>query len=70
MAMVDHIRSFKGIELAVIEPDSRNVSFMFKLRRGIAKTLVGDSHAMTIVGPASVVKEIKKDPRKIEVMLG
>lgn len=69
MAMVDHIRGFKGIELAVIEPDSKNTPFMFRLRRGIAKTLVGDSHAMTVIGPASVVKEIKKDPRKIEVVL-
>ena len=69
MVMVDHVKNFKGIELAVIEPDSRNVPFMFRLRRGIAKTLVGDSHAMTVIGPASVVKEIKKDPRKIEVML-
>jgi len=69
MAMVDHIRSFKGIELAVIEPDPKSLSFMFKIRKGIAKTLVGDQHAMTVVGPASVVKEIKKDPRKIEVML-
>lgn len=69
MAMVDHIRGFKGIELAVIESDSKNAPFMFRLRRGIAKTLVGDSHAMTVIGPASVVKEIKKDPRKIEVVL-
>ena len=69
MAMVDHIRSFKGIELAVIEPDTKSMSFMFKVKRGIAKSLVGDQHAMTVIGPASVVKEIKKDPRKIEVML-
>ncbi|MCH7568573.1 MAG: DUF2073 domain-containing protein [Nanoarchaeota archaeon] len=70
MAMVDHIRSFKGIELAVIEPDSTNTSFFFKIRRNLAKTLIGDSNAMTVIGPASIVKEIKKDPRKIEVLVG
>ena len=70
MAMVDHIKSFKGIELAVIEPDPASVSFMFKIRRGLAKSLIGDQHAMTVVGPASAVKEIKRDPRKLEVMLG
>ena len=69
MAMVDHVKSFKGIELAVIEPDSKNTSFMFKVRKGIAKTLVGDNSAMTVIGPASVVKEIKRDPRKLEVFL-
>lgn len=70
MAMVDHIKNFRGIELAVIEPDASNKSFIFKLRKGIAKSLIGDSSALTVIGPASIVKEIKKDPKKIEVLLG
>ena len=70
MAMVDHIKSFRGIELAVIEPDANNNSMFFKLKKGIAKTLVGDNNALTVVGPASIVKEIKRDPKKIEVFLG
>jgi len=70
MAMVDHIKSFKGIELAVIEPDSYRNSFIFKLKKGIAKSLVGDNNALTIIGPASIVKEIKKDPKKLEILLG
>jgi len=70
MAMVDHIKSFKGIELAVIEPDMGNESFFMKLRKGIAKTLVGHHNALTIIGPASIVKEIRKDPKKLEVLLG
>lgn len=70
MAMVDHLKSFKGIELAVIEPDSRNQSIFYKVRKGIAATLIGHSNAITIIGPASIVKEIKKDPRKLEVLLG
>ena len=70
MAMVDHVKSFKGIELAVIEPDLREMSFGFRIRRNIAKTLVGDNNAMTVVGPASIVKQIKKDPKKLEVYLG
>ena len=70
MAMVDHIKSFKGIELAVIEPDQGNESILMKIRKGIAKTLVGHHNALTIIGPASIVKEIKKDPKKLEVLLG
>ena len=70
MVMVDHVKDFKGIELAVIEPDSKNTSFGFRLRRGIAKSLIGSTDAMTVLGPASIVKQIKKDPRKLEVFLG
>ena len=70
MAMVDHIKNFKGIELAVIDPDMDNESLFFKFRKGLAKTLVGDNNAITVIGPASVVKEIKRDPKKIEVLLG
>ena len=70
MAMVDHVKSFRGIELAVIEPDMGNENMFMKIKKGIAKTLVGHHNALTIVGPASIVKEIKKDPKKLEVLLG
>lgn len=70
LAMVDHVKTFKGIELAVIEPDSSEASIFYKIRKSIAKTLVGHHNALTIIGPASIVKEIKKDPRKLEVLLG
>lgn len=70
MAMVDHIKSFKGIELAVIDSSENTSSFVDKFRHGLAKRLTGESNALTIIGPASIVKEIKKDPRKLEVMLG
>lgn len=70
MAMVDHIKNFKGIELAVIEPDLRDKGMIVKMKHQIAKSLVGDSSALTIIGPCSIVKEIKKDPKKIELLLG
>ncbi len=70
MAMVDHIKSFKGIELAVVDPDGHDASFMLRFKRGLAKSLLGDTNSLTVIGPASVVKEIKKDPSKIEVFLG
>lgn len=70
MAMVDHVKSFKGIELAVIEPEAEDASMMVRFRRGIARTLIGHTNALTIIGPASIVKEIKKDPKKLEVLLG
>jgi hypothetical protein len=68
MALVDHVKNFKGIELAVISPDLKDAGFMMKIKNEIAKTLIGDNNALTIVGPASIIKEIKRDPRKIELM--
>src|SRR3989344_7507488 len=67
MAMVDHVKSFKGIELAVIEQNVEKENILVRMRHGIAKSLVGDSGALTLVGPASIIKEIKKDPKKIEL---
>ena len=70
MALVDHIKNFKGIELAVIEPNMKEKGVVEKARYQIAKRLVGDNSAITIIGPASVIKDIKKDPKKIELLLG
>ncbi len=69
MAMVDHIKSFRGIELAVIEPNLKNESFLVKFRYNLAKKLVGDNSALTVIGPATIVKEIKRDPKRLEVLL-
>ena len=70
MALVDHVKNFKGIELAVIEPDMKRESVFFKFKHGIAKRLVGDNTAITVIGPASVIKDIKRDPKKLELFLG
>lgn len=70
MALVDHVKSFKGIELAVIEPNMKDENVFVKLKYRLAKQLVGDNSAITVIGPASVIKEIKRDPKKIELFLG
>jgi len=69
MALVDHVKNFKGIELAVIEPDMRDKGFFDKMKYSIAKSLVGDNSALTVIGPASVIKSIKRDPKKLELFL-
>ncbi|MFC1753916.1 DUF2073 domain-containing protein [Thermoproteota archaeon] len=58
---------FKGIELAVIYPESKNLDFMKKIKSQFVNLLLGNRQGLTIVGPASVVKEIKKDPNKIQL---
>lgn len=70
MALVDHVKNFKGIELAVIEPDLKKESIYIKFKHNIARKLIGDSSAITVIGPASIIKEIKRDPKKIELFLG
>jgi hypothetical protein len=69
MAMVDHVKTFKGIELAVIEPNLKNEGMFVKMKHGIAKRLVGDNSSLTVIGPATVIKEIRRDPKKLELML-
>jgi hypothetical protein len=61
-------KDFKGVELAVIDPyNERSGNAFGALRSNIVNVLLGDRQGLTIVGPASIVKEIKKDPKKIEL---
>lgn len=59
-------KDFKGIELAVIESEKNKSGFGI-LREGLANMLLGNKQGLTIIGPTSIVKEIKKDPKKIEL---
>jgi len=69
MAMIGHVKDFKGIELAIISSDER-LGVIDKFKNKLVMRLSGgDLGAITIIGPASVVKEIKRDPKKIELML-
>ncbi len=69
MIMIDHVKGFKGIELAVISGNNRE-SIIGKMTKGIANALAGgDFSAMTIIGPATIVKEMKRNPKKIELLL-
>ncbi|VVB83943.1 Uncharacterised protein [uncultured archaeon] len=69
MAMIGHIKEFRGIELAVIS-EGGGESILGKMTRGIANALAGgDFSAITIIGPATIVKEMKRNPKKIELLL-
>ena len=69
MAMIGHLKNFKGIELAVIS-GNENEKFFGKMRVGILNAISGaDLGAITIIGPATIVKEIKRNPKKIELFL-
>jgi len=69
MAMIGHVKNFKGIELAVIS-DNNKVGPFARMKDRMANALAGgDLGAVTIIGPATVVKEIKRNPKKIELFL-
>ncbi len=68
MAMVGYVKNFKGIELATLNPNSSNLGIFGKFRHGLAKAL-GAQEAITIIGPASIVREMKRDPKKIEILM-
>jgi len=61
-------KDFKGIELAVLYPNSQKPKkLMDKVKNSIANIILGNSQGLTIVGPANIIKEIKKDPNKIQL---
>lgn len=69
MAMIGHVKDFKGIELAVIG-GNEETSILDRMRSNLIKALSrGDLGAITIIGPATIVKEIKRNPKKIELLL-
>lgn len=67
MTMEEIDDTFKGIELAVIHPERKQVRFISKVRYKTISMLLGNRMGFTIIGPATVVKEIKRDPEKIQL---
>ncbi len=61
-------KEFKGIELAVINPSVASLTGLQKLKNNFVSVLLGERQGLTIIGPASVVSKIKKDPHKIELL--
>lgn len=62
-------KEFRGIELAVINPAHSRATGIEKIKNDLMNRVLGQMAGLTIIGPASVVKSIKKDPSKIQLML-
>ncbi len=58
---------FKGIELCTVTPKEGH--FFDLIKKKIASMLIGERDSMTIIGPATIIKEIKRDPRKVQLLL-
>ena len=63
-------KEFKGIELSVIYPENTPIANnpLLKFRDNFVNSILGERTGVTIVGPASIVKEIKKDPKKLNML--
>ncbi len=59
---------FRGIELSVIYPDNSKLNPMQKIKGTFTGFLLGNRQGLTIIGPASIVKKIEKNPDKIELL--
>lgn len=69
MNLIRGFESFKGVELAIVSNYS-DKGLIDKIKRNIVNLLYGgDLDVITIIGPATIVKEIKKNPKKIELFL-
>ena len=68
MTLIGNLKGFQGVEISTLSGED-NQGLFEKVRHNIARILVGEQDAITLIGPASVIKEIKKDPKKIEFML-
>lgn len=69
MMLIGNVPGFAGVEIASLSGTDENRTVFEGIRRNIARILVGEQDAITIIGPASVVGEMKKDPKKVELML-
>ncbi|MEM4330436.1 MAG: DUF2073 domain-containing protein [Candidatus Pacearchaeota archaeon] len=68
MTLIGNIKDFQGIEISSLSSDGEKSTFE-KIKKSIAKILIGEQDTITIIGPATLVKEIKRDPKKIELIL-
>lgn len=69
MTLIGNLKGFQGIEIATISGEKEGMGLFNKIRHNIAKILVGEQDSMTIIGPATIVKEMKKDPSQMEILL-
>lgn len=61
-------RSFSGIEICSLYSETQT-GFVDKFKDLIFKVLTGKSRGTSIIGPAKVIKEIKRDPESISILM-
>jgi len=68
MELIDS--KFKGVEVGMVEPNgNKNEEVHEKLRSLFMNLFLGRRRGLTIIGPAHIVKEIKKDPNRLQLFM-
>lgn len=69
MELIDS--KFKGVEVGMVEPQLNNRSNEMheRIRSIFIDLLFGRRRGLTIIGPAHIVKEIKKDPNRLQLFM-
>lgn len=60
-------KKFKGVELAVFNPSSL-YSGIEKIKHDLVKFLLGKQLGLTLIGPANLIKAIKKEPSQLTLL--
>lgn len=61
--------TFKGIELCTVHPNKKKKQALPRaVKDMMARFLIGDREGLTVIGPANIIKEIKRNPNKIELL--
>jgi len=58
---------FSGIEVAYLDKNNYS-SILDKFKNSIIKLLAKDRIGITVIGPSKLIKEIKMDPNKLEIL--
>jgi len=58
---------FTGIEIAYLDSKTED-SLIEKVRGTLLKVLAKDRLGITVVGPSKLIKEVKMDPQKLEIL--
>ena len=58
---------FTGIEIAFLE-GKESTTIVQKVKKHILKVLVGNRLGLTVVGPSKIIKEVKMNPNKLEIL--
>lgn len=59
---------FKGIEFSYIDPHPDHDVLIEKIRNTLLHLLLGNREGFTVIGPNHLIKEIKKNPHKIQLI--
>ena len=60
--------SFRGIEICTIYPEEKNLQLLKRMKKEMVKYIVGNRDGITIIGPATIVREIKRDPNNMMLL--